>query len=308
MKKKLNISIIVFIICFNFVNGQNLVPNPSFESYWECPTGYNFSINNWYKVLNHTGTPDCMNTCSENLLLTIPSLLGAQNPFEGNGYIGMFSYNANTTDVREYIQVALTSPLITDQYYHVSFYVSLAETANIGVNKIGAALTTNPITGNNTFNCLQILPQIFSNEVITDKNNWIEISGSFQAIGGEQYLTIGNFFPDAQLSIIDTQTTTAQWSYYYFDNISVTATNLVIDENDLIQNLAFPNPFIDQLNFKFSSQQDILKIQVYSVLGLIKEFYGNHESIDLSDLPIGIYSTVITTSNGKTFINRVVKK
>ena len=155
--------------------GQNLVLNPDFETYptcpftfegicqmlvppWECPT---------------TGTSDYFNSCA-----------ASSSPIDV------------PVNALEYLITQLTEPLAADMWYYVSFYVSPAETG-CNVEHVGAYFSNTDIFVPNT------LPLLFEPQIehlggyMNDYNSWLLIAGCFQAIGGEQYLVIGNFETDA---------------------------------------------------------------------------------------------------------------
>ena len=55
-----------------------------------------------------------------------------------------------------------------------------------------------------------------------DTQGWTEIAGDFVAEGGEEYLTIGNFFSAANSGIVDDTallTYLLPGSYYYIDDV-----------------------------------------------------------------------------------------
>jgi hypothetical protein len=81
--------IYVILICllnFNFVLGQNLVPNPSFENHNYCTISDYFitSIQDWKSP--NSGTPDYFRICA-NLVPTNHS--GFQSPNSGDSYCGI---------------------------------------------------------------------------------------------------------------------------------------------------------------------------------------------------------------------------
>jgi len=106
------------------------------------------------------------------------------------------------------------TPLTAGSWYYLSFYVSLAETA-CGIEHIGAYFSvSNPYMNN--FYVMDVEPQIETNNgYISDKDNWVLISGCYQALGGEQYLVVGNFRDDAE-SPFDPNC--GGYAYYYIED------------------------------------------------------------------------------------------
>jgi len=84
-------------------------------------------------------------------------------------------------------------------------YVNLINADKYTTDRIGMALTSNSFACNQampmpqTIAPLPIVPQVVNTlgSFITDTLNWMEVSGTFIASGTEAYLTIGNFYDDA---------------------------------------------------------------------------------------------------------------
>src|SRR5689334_15401197 len=116
---------------------QNLVPNPSFESYAVCPVGFsqfNGFINTW--VNPSTASPDHYNACAGTNPPTVPNnTAGYQQAFSGNAYVGMYTYGGS---YREFVQVQLSAPLIANEQYKFSMYVSLANKSKVATDDLGA--------------------------------------------------------------------------------------------------------------------------------------------------------------------------
>lgn len=209
---------------------QNLVPNPSFEEYYMCPDNamtpggsINFTVE-WSNPCS-AGNPDYFHTCATTPSLMVPNNgFGIHSPRTGQAYAGFYTYGSNIPDVREYIQVRLKDSLKANYTYCVAFYVSLADDAKYATSKIGANFSTIvPTCSTSNEYLLPIIPQIentASNPLISDQE-WMLISGTFVATGGEQYLTIGNFRTDADCDTVRLPKSGWNASYYYIDDISV---------------------------------------------------------------------------------------
>ncbi|MCO5260517.1 MAG: hypothetical protein M9916_10270 [Crocinitomicaceae bacterium] len=116
--------------------------NPSFEEYYQCPTG-SANIENCKYVFNPMcansqtvgcfSTPDYFNACASigdnsNIPYTAN---GYQKAKDGNAYIGFF----DGIFYREYIQMKLSESLFRS-IYSFSFYTNLAN-YNITTNQVG---------------------------------------------------------------------------------------------------------------------------------------------------------------------------
>lgn len=97
------ILILVIIICSNILQGQNLVPNPSFEEFDHCPIGVpdlNGNLKDW---LSFRGTPDYFNKCST--IEGIYNSWGYQLPHTGLGYADVGVYQSGLPNSQEQIGV-----------------------------------------------------------------------------------------------------------------------------------------------------------------------------------------------------------
>jgi gliding motility-associated-like protein len=207
------------IILTFYSKAQNLVPNYSFENYSACPisSGQVTLAIPWGTATSASST-DYFNACSS--MLSVPNYPGGfQLAKTGVAYAGMWFLQS--PNYREYLQVKLDSALKLNRCYYVEFYVNQPDYITESINNIGANLSiTQPI---GTVGILMPLtPHILNtgNPIISDSINWVKVSGYYTALGGEQYLTIGNFFNDINTNISGTFTASAQ-AYYFVDDVTV---------------------------------------------------------------------------------------
>ena len=221
-------SLFIFLTTISYsLRGQNLVNNSSFEILSSCPTSSNRQATLCVNWLNPTeaGTPDLYNTCLSGL---VPSngISYYQWPRTGNSFVGIWSYEKNSTNIREYLHSQLNSTLVSNNFYHVKFYAVLSNFSKYASNNLGLFFSNTTISQSGASNyLLNFSPQIkkLNNPIITDTLNWVEISGVYQAIGTENYITFGNFNNDNSTDTLlvnpNSSTTT---SYYFIDDVSVT--------------------------------------------------------------------------------------
>jgi gliding motility-associated-like protein len=217
------------------LQAQNFVPNGSFELYTACPQNRNDGIgcSNWDAPT--LGTSDYFNTCAPNAAangISVPgNFAGTQMPRTGNAYTGIYAslnFTPPYLEYREYMQVTLDSLLVSGGHYTFTMYLSLGDYSNFASNKVGAYISkTKPSSNTNTY--LNVTPQIISTTYITDKTNWVKVTGSYDAIGGEQYITIGVFEPASshtRIAVTGGSNNGAYngVSYYYIDDVSLTRT------------------------------------------------------------------------------------
>jgi OOP family OmpA-OmpF porin len=312
MKKLNRIAILLIIsqfICAKAAAQKNLVPNSSFENIITCPTwsGIDEFVEGWTNPNRYS--PDYFNACAN---MNTPHLgvptngYGNQNARAGVAYVGIYIPVTSGNSLREYIQAELTEPLVAGEKYSVRFYVSLAENfSNYSVNTLGAYLSVSAAssTTNTVFN---IEPQIVNNPTInplTNKVNWQEVSGIYTAVGGEKFITIGNFESDGN---VDTTSlvpipSISDAAYYYVDDVSIESTTTNINEASMYNVIinSFPNPASDILNIELTNFE-YYDIKIISAMGDtvidIKNVKRLH-SINVRNNPNGIYFLQITQRN-----------
>lgn len=228
------IYILILFLLSIVARAQNLVPNASFESHYDCSQpAYQLSPNaaSWRMI----ESPDYFNSCVNGdstlyLYFDVPkNTFGYQQPRLGNAYAGIATFLYY--NYREYAQAQLLQNLDSGQFYCVSFNCSLSDSSTWAINKIGAYLSADtlnpppyqpiPTFPGNIFT--YYIPQVESTSMMSDRLNWHLVSGTFQAIGDEKYITIGNFRDDSQTDTLRvlTRQSTDVYSYYYLDDISV---------------------------------------------------------------------------------------
>lgn len=222
---------------------SNLVFNPSFEEYIECPKkidalGKLTIVEAWYQPT--AGSADYYNVCGSRDCGVPRNKLGIQDAHRGNGFCGIY---CSKTDYREYLQTELREPLQAGEMYRVSFFVSLSEYSSGAVATIGALFTDERV-GDTVRSVLMdksirqlgpgisqtvasyYEPQVVNDyeRVLDDTKAWMQVSGVFKARGGERFMTIGNFFPASQSNVVDLDSLTylLPGAYYYIDDVSVT--------------------------------------------------------------------------------------
>lgn len=212
-------------------SGVNLVPNPGFEDRVYCPDFFSQveSAGPWFNPT--VATPDYLSTCATFAPVSVPTnLLGAQSPLSGQAYAGAFMYYETATNnpvqnYREYLETPLMAPLVSGVSYRVSFHVSRAEASCRSVAQIGAHLSTGPIGSFVSQEVLPFTPQVVNpaTNLLASTGSWMLVEGVYTATGGEDHVTLGNFLPNVQTTIITNFVSTNVHAYYYFDDIAVVA-------------------------------------------------------------------------------------
>ncbi|MFK7776398.1 MAG: gliding motility-associated C-terminal domain-containing protein [Saprospiraceae bacterium] len=224
---KLSPQVLVLLIFSVTVDAQNLVPNPSFENYSFCPSAPSqiYLLDDWNNPAN--SSPDYFNSCYVGPPFpgqSVPNnLIGYQPARTGGAYIGLAVHGTGTS-VREYLQVLLPQPLIAGECYYVEMHTSSGYTSTNfeGISNVGVYLSENPPPVS-SLAMIYATPQVYYSEVVTDTVNWVPLTGSFIANGGEQYLTIGNFFVEGTYQISPPNGTGA--AYYFIEDIKLELTS-----------------------------------------------------------------------------------
>lgn len=217
---------VLAFLCVN-VSAQNLVPNPSFEEYTDCPTtggvdGIELS-SPWYSVQN--SSVDYYNACST--IFSVPSRPQGdyQEALTGDAYAAIWCYSPTVGNVREYLQTPLQSSLLTGRKYYFEFYVNACNLSQTAVNNLGIHFSDIPISTSGSEYLLNVPSYLskFNNPVIKDTLNWIKIDGIFHATGGESYITIGNFEDDVNTLSEEMPNGLPGFpaAYYFIENVSV---------------------------------------------------------------------------------------
>lgn len=215
---------------------QNLVANSSFEITTAPPsTAGQFNlVMSWgvvtnaltpdlyYKAFNFSGGAPC-----NNVSIPFNATGYCEERTNRNYYAGLrFDLTNNS---RSYIYSNLPVPITAGKTYRVQFFTQLADSSRFACNGIGALLTAGipAATGNGLIN----LPAtIMAPEPITDRNNWVLVTGLFTATSTLNYITIGLFMDDTDplLQKVDSGVRNSgctgidNGAYYLIDDVQVT--------------------------------------------------------------------------------------
>ncbi|HPJ52531.1 MAG TPA: hypothetical protein PLF80_06365 [Flavobacteriales bacterium] len=221
--------------------GPNLVKNPGFDE-------TNAEVTTWDQLDHATGWTNANNGTADVFATTgstrntgqPDNALGNAAPVDGGMYAGFVAFKdqqrnnwrrvldgndeapfkSGWNGYSEYLQAELSSPLQAGKKYEISFRVSLAEESDRAVSGIGAYCSPAMIAEHHNHH-LDVKPQVFSAQPITDKAGWVEVKGEFVAEGSEQYIIIGAF-PAAGMEatkVVDGPDN--QRAYYFVDGISL---------------------------------------------------------------------------------------
>lgn len=216
-----------FCLCFFQVFGQNLVANPGFEEYNQCPSLDYFSdIKDWY-ILSHS--PDYFYmTCGGPYNGT-----GFQLPHNGEGYIGFHQL--------EKYGVKLTESLVSGKTYSVSMFISMRDMTLTPGDFINVHFSADSICSDIDLEGLPTVQLINPMGLIDDTMNWVPVSGTYTASGYERYIAISM----------------QNEAYYYVDDVDISCTdpNGCETPSQSIREVQIPNIFTpnnDGVNDEFN--------------------------------------------------------
>ncbi|MGC4022645.1 MAG: OmpA family protein [Cyclobacteriaceae bacterium] len=230
---KIRIAIFTLFCCsFTLAIAQNLVPNPSFEKYFECPSSYNAQGSGknlapgW--VSPTQGTPDLFNRCSFGNAGVPHNWAGVANAHHGWGYSGIYVY-INNSDYREYLQAKLLKPLEAGSKYRVEFYFRLSIYSKYSIDRIGVLMSDSlqQVPHDNIWTIEPSYNYIMDSAYSKRTGLWNHVKFEYEAKGGEQFINIGNFSPEDQVKKFHLSFSQAnepllsKAAYFYIDDVTV---------------------------------------------------------------------------------------
>lgn len=134
----------------------------------------------------------------------------------------ILAYNdLNNNSYRSYIQVPLTNTLLDGLEYHVSMHILLNNQCNYAVKELGMYFSPDSIWQAN-FQFLNLSPQYEQNsDYLSNKTDWVQISGSFIANNNFNYLIIGNFNDNSNTSLLEVSSWGDDIAQYFIDEVCV---------------------------------------------------------------------------------------
>lgn len=243
MDRKGRFAFFLWLFCLVPIFAQNLIKNPSFEMFSDCPKklgNFDVDVDNWSTPTE--GSTDYFNVCSE--AMGAPKNFNGSQPADfGDGYAGLYFYAPQ--DYREYLQAELNAPLLKDKTYRVSFYVSLAERSDYAVKEFGILFSKDkieiPIKNElskkhlykETANKYTFMEVGYSN-FYSDTKDWIQVYTQFTAKGDERFMTLGNFKNNARTRLFKTKKSAQQGAYYYIDMVTVEPLEKTLTGGDVL--------------------------------------------------------------------------
>lgn len=299
---------------------ENLVPNPSFEDFeFGCPQ-------DWFEDLpllwkSWRGTPDVYSTCVvplnayDSIGWAPLNGMGFQYPKHGFSYCGFASlprppgpFNQNV--YREYLGCQLTEPMASGTAYYVSLFVSTAEGGTnqlptFANSHLGVVFTTQSFDWETNEYPTLNNAQVYSPTIISDTENWTQISATMVADSAYTHMAIGLFFESSLVDYVSINEIISMGSYYFVDDVCVsknpdclnTGVEQIARLDHTIQ--LYPNPADDMVTIQADLQ--IISICVRDRIG--REVLRKSDTcqnvlrLPISGLMQGVYFIEIKTEN-----------
>ena len=303
---KTKITLILSLLITGALHAQtNLVPNGGFEEYVECP-GWSHTNADVHLAEPWIGfSADYMHTCSgQDPDTPYPELY--TTPRSGEAYVRFSAYLAETNNHREYIEVELIESLEVGERYCVEYYCKLSEIGGIGTDGMGAYFTLEYTPHSSGANAdFPYTPQIVSETIHNDTENYTQVYESFIAQRAFNYVTIGNFLGDEELKT-EIASELPDWgggAYYAIDDIAVYKCPLSIEEQEQL-----PKSYPVTGGLIIKNVKSPVSVSIYNLQGSIvaTKNFSNSETWNLSYLPSGMYVYRLSDRTGSQETGKLI--
>ncbi|MEQ8704891.1 MAG: OmpA family protein [Phaeodactylibacter sp.] len=211
-------TILPALFFYGITSGQNLVPNPGFETVKDTIHGFTENNTDFTSKIEAWTTP---NTASPDLITPdfYERYIKPAAPHSGKNMAGIQA----KAEWAEYLGIALSEKLIPNRTYYASFWIRRAFCINPQMN-IDQVMNTkfgilfSPVSIKTaTGDMLSGSPQVAVDSLlmVTDQE-WMKISGYFTPKEKHKYLYIGQFCEEGQKAEI-------MGGYYVIDDVLVEA-------------------------------------------------------------------------------------
>ncbi len=272
---------------------QNLVPNYSFEKYSICPGpgigGDMTKVDDWFDGC--PGDADYYNKCAVYYPSPFNAFHGRIFSMSDSACCGMFVFQDSSGSSSDYIETALTQPLLFGKSYR--FACKLRPSKNYrSADAIDFYFSSSLLSSPDS--CFYFVTPQVSNPVgniISDSLNWYVLIDTFIAVGGENYLTIGSFRSGAVTNTLPGASGDPR-AYMFIDSVSVVmldTTGLIETENQFYFSI-YPNPSNDYIFIESKIQNANFILTDVTGRELMQfKLLENRTQLNLGDLPSGVY-------------------
>ncbi len=300
------------------------MPNGSFENFSQCPYASSqiYFASGWFQPhknpgynVNNSSSSDYFQSCSPLSGLRVPlNNCGYQVAKTGNAYIGLAFYSPtfNQNDFREYAEVMLSQELQANKKYNLTYYISMANESRYSITKFDAYLSNDSLIYiSSNLSIIPVTPQFQYNARIDDTLNWVQVSGSIVASGGERFLTLGNFQDGAFCDSLSTPPATTFIccsAYYFIDDVSLEEDTITgINEISKTDFTIYPNPAKNSIHISTSQPIKELSLLDFNNRILLRQKVNMlNPIVDMSQVEDGIYIVKCRFINEEIVYQKVV--
>ncbi len=274
-------------------DGDNIVPNPSFERLIGPAVGWSYSGTFFAQVVKYWFSPTGASPDIYGPSIKVPSSwaskgFGEQMPRTGRHIAGLTLWGCTNgkPHCREYISVQLAEPLVPGQEYYLEFWVTPL-VRSLRIDRIGAFLAEERVEIK-TDERLDFSPQVFAREIVQPATGtWARVSGQFVATNEAEYLIIGNFFTDEQTQTKVVHPQSFSYAYYYIDDVLLKKVPpfrpVPVKPDDLTRQPLEPGRAIQIRNIYFEFDKYELMprsyVELNKLLQIMKENPGLHIAV-----------------------------
>lgn len=314
---------------------QNLIKNPSFEDFNNYHIGTDTSMVNFPGVLDWW-SPTLRNSRGVNSdsLENMQGYLNLLKPRTGQAF-GIVSAGGNSEALssgKTFLESQLHDSLVASCYYHFEVYLlplfyrktdTFYTKYLCTVNRFGAHFSKVPIRDTtkafifnaykrrifslNHFTNQGIVPQVEwpSTQFILDTVEYNMLEGTFRANGGEQYITIGNFYDMANTSFKNLRSGTII-STTALDSSQRIGSSLFVDDLSLIK-VPPPDSLLTSSNDTVICRGDTVWLKAFSTDGAnsVKWDNGSTDSLRPITAP-GTYWVELDCGCDLTLVDTIV--
>ncbi|MGB0424097.1 MAG: hypothetical protein ACPGED_07240, partial [Flavobacteriales bacterium] len=286
------------MVLFVSAKSQNLVPNGSFEEFIDCPsTLEDIQAIGWS---NSRGSCDYFNGCNNDIDgcgVGVPcNVLGYQEAFQGQAYLGFVQFSSGSPDYREQVTCTLNESLVIGETYYFSMKINRGHS----ISGIKASSGQGFLMSNEQFNSNDNPSPAFeeftyvNTEIISDSTNWTTISTSF--IAEEEYseIVLGAFL---QTDMLDTASVGTPLpygqAYYFIDDVRLSSDSVFVNthvpwnkDNSGSGLKIYPNPNRGSISFNQVIRSGNVVIRNTAGEAVMRfEIKDNLTELDCSKLP-----------------------
>lgn len=288
------------------IQGQNLIPNASFEQVRNLPIKINpvnnfhaerksghraFSENLNYWFSANMATPDLRVLDSKYQEECAKTYNDCDTAHSGTKSLGIITYmeGNKVKEYREYIEIKLSKALTPKIKTNIEFWICRERQAQLASNNMGCYFSNKKIHAD-ILTPILVKPQFNIDTIINmDSVQWVKIEGNFLPEQAYSFMTMGNFFDNIHTKIELTNASPSFYTngftsaYYLIDSIRVwqdihvnRKENIVFNNQDIAINQAFQ---LEDIHFKSNSAS--LEESSYSILDKLALFLRQQENLNL---------------------------